>query len=98
MANRHMRRSAVSAGRVLFSIQKTTWKAGESEVICLHGGLRLYRLAGERDIFLEMSSHYRQVSRYNTLSYFLLIFADKISGREIIVPIDNKTLIRGEAD
>ena len=98
MANRHMRRSAVSAGRVLFSIQKTTWKAGESEVICLHGGLRLCRLAGERDIFLEMSSHYRQVSRYNTLSYFLLIFADKISGREIIVLIDNKTLIRGEAD
>ena len=74
------------------------WKAGESEVICLHGGLRLCRLAGERDIFLEMSSHYRQVSRYNTLSYFLLIFADKISGREIIVLIDNKTLIRGEAD
>ena len=25
-----MRRSAVSAGRVLFPIQKTTWKAGES--------------------------------------------------------------------
>ena len=43
MANRHMRRSAVSAGRVLFPIQKTTWKAGESEVICLHGGLRLCR-------------------------------------------------------
>ncbi len=41
MANRHMRRSAVSAGRVLFPIQKTTWKAGETEAICLHGGLRL---------------------------------------------------------
>ena len=40
MADRHMRRSAVSAGRVLFPIQKTTWKAGESELICLHGGLR----------------------------------------------------------
>ena len=46
MANRHMRRSAVSAGRVLFSIQKTTWKAGETEVICLHGSLHLRRLAG----------------------------------------------------
>ena len=31
---RHMRRSAC-------------WKAGESEVICLHGGLRLCRLAGD---------------------------------------------------
>jgi len=41
MALFHMRRSAVSAGRVLFPIQKTTWKAGESGVICLHGGLRL---------------------------------------------------------
>ena len=30
MADRHMRRSAC-------------WKAGESEVICLHGGLRLCR-------------------------------------------------------
>ena len=30
MANRHMRRSAVSAGGVLFPIQKATWKAGES--------------------------------------------------------------------
>ena len=47
MANRHMRRSAVSAGRVLFSIQKTTWKAGETEVICLHGSLHLRRLAGD---------------------------------------------------
>ena len=32
MADRHMRRSAC-------------WKAGESEVICLHGGLHLCRLA-----------------------------------------------------
>ena len=30
----HSRRQA------LFPIQKTAWKAGESEVICLHGGLR----------------------------------------------------------
>ena len=34
MADRHMRRSAC-------------WKAGESELICLHGGLRLCRLAGD---------------------------------------------------
>ena len=42
-----MRRSAVSAGRVLFSIQKTTWKAGETEVICLHGSSRLCRLISD---------------------------------------------------
>ena len=34
MADRHMRRSAC-------------WKAGESEVICLHGGLRLCRLISD---------------------------------------------------
>ena len=34
---RHMRRSAFSAGRPGGLI----WKAGESEVICLHGGLGL---------------------------------------------------------
>ena len=45
-----------------------------------------------------MSSHYRQVSRYNTRSSFLLISADKIGGREIIVLIGNKTLIWGESD
>ena len=33
----HLRRQA------LFPIQKTAWKAGESEVIYLHSGLRLYR-------------------------------------------------------
>ena len=26
---------------------ETAWKAGESELICLHGGLRLCRLAGD---------------------------------------------------
>ncbi len=41
----HMRRSAVSGWQTLFPIQKTAWKAGESELICLHGGLRLCRLA-----------------------------------------------------
>ena len=34
-----MRRSAVSAGRPGGLIREITWKAGESEVICLHGGL-----------------------------------------------------------
>jgi len=29
--------------QALFPIQKTAWKAGESELICLHGGLRLRR-------------------------------------------------------
>ena len=43
----HMRRSAVSAGRPGGLIREITWKAGESEVICLHGGLRLCRLAGD---------------------------------------------------
>ena len=28
-------------GQALFPIQKTAWKAGETELICLHGGLRL---------------------------------------------------------
>ena len=42
-------------------------------------------------IFLEMSSHYRQVSRYNTRSSFLLVSADKIGGREIIALIDRGT-------
>ncbi len=37
----HSRRQA------LFPIQKTAWKAGESELICLHGGSRLGRLAGD---------------------------------------------------
>ena len=51
-----------------------------------------------KGIFFEMSSHYRQVSRYNTRSSFLLVSADKIGGREIIALIGNKTLIRGESD
>ena len=38
---RHMRRSAVSAGRPGGLIREIAWKAGESELICLHGGLRL---------------------------------------------------------
>jgi len=37
---RHMRRSAFSAGRPGGLIREIAWKAGESEVICLHGGLR----------------------------------------------------------
>ena len=41
-----MRRSAVSAGRPGGLIREIAWKAGESELICLHGGLRLCRLAG----------------------------------------------------
>lgn len=44
MANRHMRRSAVSPGR---SDSRNPWKAGETEVICLHGSLHLRRLAGD---------------------------------------------------
>ena len=40
---RHMRRSAVSAGRPGGLIREIAWKAGESELICLHGGLRLCR-------------------------------------------------------
>ena len=40
---RHMRRSAFSAGRPGGLITETAWKAGESELICLHGGLRLCR-------------------------------------------------------
>ena len=35
-----------SAGRPGGLIREIAWKAGESEVICLHGGLRLCRLAG----------------------------------------------------
>ncbi len=44
---RHMRRSAFSAGRPGGLITETAGKAGESELICLHGGLRLCRLAGD---------------------------------------------------
>ena len=43
---RHMRRSAFSAGRPGSLITEIVWKAGESELMCLHGGLRLCRLAG----------------------------------------------------
>ena len=35
-----MRRSAFSAGRPGGLIREISWKAGESEVICLHGGSR----------------------------------------------------------
>ena len=38
---RHMRRSAFSAGRPGGLIREITWKAGKTEVICLHGGLSL---------------------------------------------------------
>ena len=55
-------------------------------------------LRGMKAFFFEMSSHYRQVSRYNTRSSFLPVSADKIGGREIITLIGNKTLIRGESD
>ena len=44
---RHMRRSAFSAGRPGGLIREITWKAGESELICLHGGLRLRRLISD---------------------------------------------------
>ena len=37
---RHMRRSAFYAGRPGGLITEITWKAGNLEVICLHGGLR----------------------------------------------------------
>ena len=43
---RRMRRSAFFPGRPGGLIREIAWKAGESEVICLHGGLRLCRLAG----------------------------------------------------
>ena len=43
---RHMRRSAFSAGRPGGLIREIAWKAGESEVICLHGGLRFCFLKG----------------------------------------------------
>ena len=34
-----------------FPILKTTWKAGESEIICLHGGLRLCLLARQPPLY-----------------------------------------------
>ena len=37
---RHMRRSVFSAGKPGGLIREISWKAGESELICLHGGLR----------------------------------------------------------
>ena len=43
----HMRRSAVSAGRPGGMITEITWKVGNLEVICLHGGLRLCRLISD---------------------------------------------------
>ena len=46
-----MRRSAISAGRPGGLIREITWKAGKSEVICLHGGLRLCRLAWHPPLF-----------------------------------------------
>ena len=36
----YVRRSAFSAGRPGGLIREISWKVGESEVICLHGGLR----------------------------------------------------------
>jgi len=44
---RHMRRSAFSAGRPGGLIREIAWKAGESELICLHGGLGLCRLISD---------------------------------------------------
>ncbi len=44
---RHMRRSAFSAGRPGGLIREIIWKAGKSEVICLHGGLGLCRLISD---------------------------------------------------
>ena len=43
----HMRRSVFYADRPGGLMTETAWKAGKSEVICLHGGLRLCRLAGD---------------------------------------------------
>ena len=40
MDSAHMRRSAISKGRLGSLIREIIWKAGKSEVICLHGGLR----------------------------------------------------------
>lgn len=55
---RHMRRSAFSAGRPGGLIREIIWKAGKSEVICLHGGLGLCRLISDEwrktlDLFLD---------------------------------------------
>ena len=50
---RHMRRSAFSAGRPGGLITETAWKAGKSELICKHGGLRLCRLAGAAAPFVR---------------------------------------------
>ena len=62
-----------------------------SQFISLHFKFRRYFYNGSENnklengnIFLELSSHYRQVSRYNTRSSFLPVSADKIGGREII--------------
>ena len=84
------------------SYKRQTAALWPSSAIC--GGL-LFSQAGHPpthaengNIFLEMSSHYCQVSRYNTRSSFLLVSADKIGGREIIALIGNKTLIRGGPD
>ena len=51
--SRHMRRSAFSAGRPGGLIRKITWKAGETELICLHGGSRLGRLPSLGKVGIE---------------------------------------------
>lgn len=48
-------------------------------------------LMRRESVFSIMSSYYRQMSRYNTPAFFPLILADKISERDIIGIVDNKT-------
>ena len=67
----------------------------ESELnMLLDGGgsrQRLWHvLCGGMKAFFEMSSHYRQVSRLQHPFFLLLVSADKIGGREIIVLIGTK--------
>ena len=71
---RHMRRSVISTGR-----PEITWKAGESELICLHGGLRLCHIG-------RMAKNFRADFEISVL-HFCLSFPK--SGR--FVPSARKT-------
>ncbi len=66
----HMRRSAVSAGRPGGLIREITWKAGESEVICLHGGLRLCRpyIGRKAKNFRPVLGFFQERKRFRSLS------------------------------
>ncbi len=67
---RHMRRSAISAGRPGGLIREITWKAGETvEIICLHGGLRLCRLAG------TAATHYLRKEDFRAWMVFVIIIS-----------------------